>query len=99
MIDKKEIQKIAALAKIEIKDSEIDTYSKQLSKILEYVERLNEVYTSKVDEFSGDLLNNQQNLRDDTKGKLLNREEITKLAPESDGIYFKVPKVIKEEGE
>ena len=52
MIDKKEIQKIAALAKIEIKDSEIDTYSKQLSKILEYVERLNEVDTSKVDEFS-----------------------------------------------
>ena len=99
MIDKKEIQKIAALAKIEIKDSEIDTYSKQLSKILEYVEQLNEVDTSKVDEFSGDLLNNQQNLREDTKGKLLDREEVIKLAPESDGIYFKVPKVIKEEGE
>ncbi len=99
MIDKKEIHKIAALAKIEIKDSEIDTYSDQISRILEYVGKLNEVDTSEIDKFSGNLLNDSQNLRDDIQSESLDREEVIKLAPESDGVYFKVPKVIKEEEE
>ena len=71
----------------------------QISKILAYMEQLNEVDTSRVEEFSGDILNNQQNLRDDVISKSLDREEIIKLAPESDGVYFKVPKVIKKEEE
>jgi len=99
MINKKEIHKIAALAKIEIKDSEIETYSDQISKILEYVGKLNEVDTSKIDKFSGSLLNDSQNLREDVQSESLDREEVIKLAPESDGVYFKVPKVIKEEEE
>ena len=99
MIDKKEIHKIAALAKIDIKDSELDTYSDQISKILEYMDILNEVDTSDTDEFSGDILNKKQNLREDVIEKSLDRDEIIKLAPESDGVYFKVPKVIKKEEE
>ena len=99
MINKKEIHKIAKLAKIDIKDGELDAYSDQISKILDYITELNEVDTSKVEEFSGDILNNQQNLREDVIGKSLDREEIIKLAPESDGVYFKVPKVIKKEEE
>tara|TARA_Y100001960_G_C14343696_1_gene666082 strand:- start:125 stop:424 length:300 start_codon:yes stop_codon:yes gene_type:complete len=99
MIDKKEIHKIASLAKIDIKDSELDTYSDQISKILEYMDILNEVDTSDKDEFSGDILNKKQNLREDVIEKSLNRDEIIKLAPESDGVYFKVPKVIKKEEE
>lgn len=99
MINKKEIHKIAKLAKIDIKDGELDAYSDQISKILDYISELNEVDTSKVEEFSGDILNNQQNLREDVIGKSLDREEIIKLAPESDGVYFKVPKVIKKEEE
>ena len=34
MIDKKEIKKIAALAKIDISDNEMDNYSEQISRIL-----------------------------------------------------------------
>jgi len=99
MINKKEIHKIAKLAKIDIKDSELDAYSNQILKILDYIEELNDVDTSQVEEFSGDILNTQQKLRDDVVGESLDREEIVKLAPESDGVYFKVPKVIKKEEE
>tara|TARA_B100000287_G_C20663472_1_gene790927 strand:+ start:769 stop:1071 length:303 start_codon:yes stop_codon:yes gene_type:complete len=99
MINKKEIHKIASLAKIDIKDSELDAYSEQISKILDYVAKLNEVDTSNVEEFSGDVLNSHQNLREDLIEDSLDREDVVKLAPESDGIYFKVPKVIKEEGD
>ena len=52
-----------------------------------------------IDKFSGSLLNDSQNLREDVQSESLDREEVIKLAPESDGVYFKVPKVIKEEEE
>ena len=97
MITKEEIKKIASLAKINISDDELDEYSVQTSKILEYISTLNEVDTSKVDEFSNQLFNNKQSLREDIVEDSLSRDEVVKLAPDSDGVYFKVPKVIKEE--
>ena len=60
MITKEEIKKIASLAKINISDNELDEYLAQTSKILEYISTLNEVDTSKVDEFSNQLFNNKQ---------------------------------------
>ena len=97
MITKEEIKKIASLAKINISDDELDEYSVQTSKILEYISTLNEVDTSKIDEFSNQLFNNKQSLRDDIAKDSLSRDEVVELAPDSDGVYFKVPKVIKEE--
>ena len=97
MITKEEIKKIASLAKINISNDELDNYSDQISKILEYMSTLNNVDTSKVDEFSNQLFNSDQSLREDEIEKSLDRDEVLKLAPNSDGVYFKVPKVIEEE--
>ncbi len=97
MITKEEIKKIASLAKINISDDELDNYSDQISKILEYMSTLNNVDTSKVDEFSNQLFNSSQSLREDEIEGSLDRDEVLKLAPDSDGVYFKVPKVIEEE--
>ena len=99
MITKEEIKKISSLAKINISDNELDSYSEQVSRILEYMSQLNEVDTSQVEEFSNQLFNNEQLLRNDEIEPSLDREEIIKLAPDSDGVYFKVPKVINEENE
>ncbi len=96
MINKKEIHKIAKLAKIDIKDDELEVYSEQISKILDYIAQLNDVDTSKAEDFSGSMLNNQQNLREDIPTKSLDRDEVLNLAPDSDGVYFKVPKVVKK---
>ena len=97
MITKEEIKKIASLAKIDISDDELEEYSTQTSKILEYISTLNEVDTSEIDEFSNQLFNNKQSLREDVSKKSLDRDKVVGLAPDSDGVYFKVPKVIKEE--
>ena len=97
MITKEEIRKIASLSKINISDDELDSYKEQISKILEHMSTLNEVDTSNTEEFSNQLFNNNQNLREDIIKKSLNRDKILDLAPDSDGVYFKVPKVIKEE--
>tara|TARA_B100001540_G_C15468095_1_gene488770 strand:+ start:352 stop:648 length:297 start_codon:yes stop_codon:yes gene_type:complete len=97
MITKEEIKKISSLAKINIPDDELDSYSEQISKILDYMSTLNEVDTSKVEEFSNALFNSEQLMRDDEVEPSLNRDDILDIAPDSDGVYFKVPKVIKED--
>jgi aspartyl-tRNA(Asn)/glutamyl-tRNA(Gln) amidotransferase subunit C len=97
MIDKKEIKKIAALAKIDISDDETGNYSEQISRILEYMSTLDEVDTSNVEEFSTQLLNNDQNIREDDSEESLDRDEVMNLAPNSDGVYFKVPKIINDD--
>ena len=97
MITKEEIKKIASLSKIDISNDELDTYSNQISKILEYMSVLEEVDTSKVDDASNSIIENNQFLREDKVEESLSRDEVMKLAPESDGVYFKVPKVIEED--
>ena len=99
MITKEEIKKISSLAKINISDNELDNYSEQLSKILEYMSQLNEVDTSRVEGSDDHSFNSEQSLREDKIKPSLDRDTILNLSPESDGVYFKVPKVINEEEE
>lgn len=49
MLSKQEVQKIAGLARIEITDEEAEKYSKELSGILEFVEKLNEADTENIE--------------------------------------------------
>lgn len=49
MLSKKEVQKIAQLARIKITDEEAEKYSKELSDILGFVEKLNEIDTDNVE--------------------------------------------------
>jgi aspartyl-tRNA(Asn)/glutamyl-tRNA(Gln) amidotransferase subunit C len=49
MLSKDEVKKIANLARIEISDEEADKYSTELSDILGFVEKLNEVDTDGID--------------------------------------------------
>ncbi len=44
-----DVVKVAKLANLPLSKEEAEKYSKQLSKILEYMEKLNQVDTSKVD--------------------------------------------------
>ena len=43
MITKEEIIKIAKLSKLHVTENELESYSKQISKILQYMSQLNEV--------------------------------------------------------
>ena len=49
MLNKKEVQKIAQLARIEITDEEAEKYSKELTDILGFVEKLNGADTESVE--------------------------------------------------
>lgn len=57
-LSKEEVQKIALLARIELKDAEIEKYRDQLSDILAYVDKLQEVETAgEGASFATDLVN------------------------------------------
>ena len=49
MLSKAEVQKIANLARIEITDEEAEKYSKEISDILGFVEKLNEADTEGIE--------------------------------------------------
>lgn len=94
-VSPEEVRHIAKLARLELTDAEVETFSHQLGDILTYMDKLNEVDTTDVEPLSHvhDMVNR---LREDKAKPSLPREEALKNAPESDGTFFKVPRVIKE---
>ena len=52
MISKDEVKHIAKLAKIDLKPKELDMFTSQLSRILDYFKQLGEVHTDRVNETS-----------------------------------------------
>ncbi|MEX1055503.1 MAG: Asp-tRNA(Asn)/Glu-tRNA(Gln) amidotransferase subunit GatC, partial [Rhodothermales bacterium] len=68
--------------------------AEQMSEILAYVEKLNELDTTSVPPMSHVLdLNNV--VRGDQVQTRVSREEALRNAPDSDGVYFRAPKVIE----
>jgi aspartyl-tRNA(Asn)/glutamyl-tRNA(Gln) amidotransferase subunit C len=93
-ISKEIVKPIAHLSRLEFKDGEIEIYQLQLSRILEYVEKLNEVDTKDVEPMSHVLsLNNI--FREDMVKESLSREEALRNAPDSTDRFFRVPKIIE----
>ena len=93
-IDKKLVKKIASLSKIKIKDDQVDKFSNELSKIITWIDKLNEVKTDNVTPVTNPS-NIKIPIRDDkvNDGKI--KEKILKNAPETKGGYFIVPKVVE----
>jgi aspartyl-tRNA(Asn)/glutamyl-tRNA(Gln) amidotransferase subunit C len=100
-ITKEEVEKVAKLARINITDSEKEKYSKELSSILGYVEKLNELDTEKVAETSQvtGLTNvyREDNATDEwktDKDVMENTEKLLANAPEVKDNYIKVKKIL-----
>jgi aspartyl-tRNA(Asn)/glutamyl-tRNA(Gln) amidotransferase subunit C len=94
-IEHAEVQRIAQLSHLRLEADEITTLAHQLTDILDYVAQLNEVDTDGIEPLSH--VHEQVNqLREDIVKPSLAREAALKNAPESDGAYFKVPRVIKD---
>ncbi|MFH1957473.1 MAG: Asp-tRNA(Asn)/Glu-tRNA(Gln) amidotransferase subunit GatC [bacterium] len=88
---KKEILRIAALARIDIDEPKLDKFTEAFSNILKYFEKLNEVPTENVSPFE---LKEENVYREDEVSKFEDRDKILKNAPERSGDFFKVRKII-----
>lgn len=92
-VTRKEVDHIAELARLELTESELEEYTSQLNKILEYVEKLNKLNTENVEPLSHPI-EGENVFRDDVVKPSIDREEALKNAPSKDDEFFKVPKVI-----
>ena len=93
-IDKKLVKKIATLSRIKIKENEVDRFSTELSKIINWVEKLNEVDTKDVSPVANPSDIKIPFRKDEVNdGKI--EEKVLKNAPEKKAGYFVVPKVVE----
>ncbi|MFO7527116.1 MAG: Asp-tRNA(Asn)/Glu-tRNA(Gln) amidotransferase subunit GatC [Ignavibacteriaceae bacterium] len=93
-VTKKDVEKIAELARLKFSDDELQSFTKDMNRILEYVEKLKELNTENIEPLSHP--NRGTNVfRDDELKNSVQPEEALKNAPDKDDKFFKVPKVIK----
>lgn len=93
-IDRRQVEHIARLARLSISEEDKELFGSQLSTILEYIEKLNELDTADVEPTSHvvDLTNV---MRDDAPAPSLPPEEALKNAPDRDGTFYRVPRIIE----
>lgn len=93
-IDENDIIKAAKLARIDLSSEEKDEFSKQLSGIIEYVEKINELDTAAV--AAADHIVEVSNVfRKDVVKKSFERDELALNAPDFKDGYIVVPKIIE----
>ncbi|MCK5160555.1 MAG: Asp-tRNA(Asn)/Glu-tRNA(Gln) amidotransferase subunit GatC [Candidatus Aureabacteria bacterium] len=94
-IDKKLIRYLAHLSRLEFDDSKLEEFTSQIDKIVEYIKKLDELDTQKV-ETTAHILPIKNVFREDKVIPSIDREKVFKSAPETQNGYFIVPKVIEE---
>jgi len=94
-VTKSTLEKIAHLARLEIKPEEEEGLIKDLNEILTWVEKLDEVDVDGVEPLTH-LSTEINRFRDDLATNKLSKTDGLKLAPDHNSEFFKVPKVIKD---
>ena len=106
-VTEKDVAYVADLANLELTDQERQRMLKDLNSILDYIDRLNELDTSNVPpmaqisakfgQSTAETNNGSgQSWREDIPRPSLPHADAMKNAPETDGDFFKVPKVIEK---
>lgn len=93
MIDEKTVRHVANIAKLELSDSEISSFSRQLNDVAENFKVLDELDTEGI-EPSFHPIRTENALREDEIKECLNREKALELACHKEGEYFKAPKTM-----
>ena len=88
-----QVKKIAALARLELNPSEVEVYRGQLSQILDFVERLNSLDVSQI-EPTAHAVSVANPTREAEGSPFTGQESVLKEAPDREGRFFRVPKVL-----
>jgi len=93
MIQKEDVLKLAQLARIETTEAEADELAGDLDHILEYVGQVNSLDLSDEKEQTGPVLNIMREDVDPHESGVYT-EDLLAAAPEREGDYFKVKKIL-----
>ena len=88
------IRRIARLARLGIDDAEIDRLQVELGSILVWIEQLSELDVEGIEPISG-VGHAGLRMRDDVVTDGARREVVLSNAPDRDGPFFSVPKVVE----
>ena len=95
MIERKDVEHVARLARLALTEGEIEKMREQLNGILAYIEKLNTLQTDGVEPTSH-AVPMVNVMRDDAPGPCLPREEALANAPDRAGEFFRVPRIIED---
>jgi len=93
MVNKQNVEHVSNLARIEIEEEKKEFFAAQLSKIINYIDKLKEIDVRGVEPMRGLHIKENVFRKDKVKESIYN-EDILKNAPLSQNGYFKIPKVI-----
>ena len=101
-VSMEDVKHVADLASLELTPDELPHMAKNLNAVLGYIAQLNELDTREVPEMAqaSEVLGlaeakHGETLRADEVRPSTDRAEVMREAPETDGRFFKVPKVIE----
>lgn len=97
-----DVRRVAELANLELTAEEEPRMQRDLNSILGHIAELNELNTSDVppmaqvgEVLGGEVFLHGETLRVDAVQPSIDRAQVMSSAPETDGRFFKVPKVIE----
>ncbi len=91
-----DVKKIAHLARLNMSDTDVEVYSKQLSSILEFVEQMNKADTTGIEPLAHSI-EIAAPMRDDQVSETNQRAAFQAIAPQVEAGLYLVPKVIEGE--
>ena len=108
LVSMEEVERVAELANLDLAEDEKPRMQRDLNAILEYVAQLNQLDTAGIEPMAqvADLLSHLDgatggdtghgtSLRADALKGSLDRAEVMEEAPDTDGAFFRTPKVIE----
>lgn len=96
MISREQVQKVAHLARLQLTPEEEEKFTTQLNGILDYFEQLSELDVSNVEPTTR-AIDVSNITRVDALQPWNDREALLENAPDRDGDFFKVPKIVTGE--
>ena len=93
-ITREHLDKIAHLARLELSEKDAEKMMQDMTAIIDWMEKLNEVDTKSVEPLTT-MSYEVNSLREDEVKPHLNHEAALKNAPKKDLDYFRVPKVLE----
>jgi aspartyl-tRNA(Asn)/glutamyl-tRNA(Gln) amidotransferase subunit C len=93
-IERKTVEKVAKLARLQLSGEELDRYGAQLGAILDYIAKLEKLDVSGLEPLAHAVATSNV-FRADEPRPCLTREAALQNAPEKTGDFFIVPKIIE----
>jgi aspartyl-tRNA(Asn)/glutamyl-tRNA(Gln) amidotransferase subunit C len=95
-VARSDVERVAALARLELTDDELDSFAREMSGILEFFRELTTVDTDGI-EPAFRVLRRTNVLREDVPGEMLTAGEALANAPDAHEGAFRVPDVLPDD--